>query len=69
MSCSNEALKSRIGSVVQIARTTISSLTEAYGLSDSSRNLKLNENIADARFIDEDGLKGEEDEDDMKLEE
>lgn len=71
VSCSNDALKSRISSVVQTAITTISSLAEAYGLSDSSGGSKLNQDIAEARFIDEDGFK-EEDEDDeegMKVEE
>jgi hypothetical protein len=52
---------------VQIAITTISSLTEAYGLNDASRNSMLNQDIAEARFVDEDLVK-DEDEEDMKVE-
>jgi hypothetical protein len=52
---------------VQIAITTISSLTEAYGLNDASRNPQLNRDIAGARFMDEDLMK-DEDEEDMKVE-
>lgn len=55
---------------MQIAITTISSLTESYGLNDASRSSKLNQDIAEARFVDEDLVKDEDDEgeDDMKIE-
>lgn len=55
--------------MVQIAKTTISSLAGAYGMSESSRNSKLNQDITEARFVDEDGIKEDEDsEEEMKVE-
>jgi len=69
VSCSNEPLKSRVNSVVQLAITTISSLTEAYGLNDPSRSSKLNQDIAEARFVDEDMAKEEEEDVDVDVEE
>lgn len=66
---SNEALKSRVKSVVQIALMTISSLAEIYGgAKDTLEEGGLGHDLSDARFLDdEEGMKDEADES-MKVE-
>lgn len=57
VSCLNELLKNRVQSIVQLALTTVSSLTEVYGGRDSSTTLcKLDaDGISEAKFLkDED---------------
>jgi len=53
---------------MQIAMTTISSLTEAYGLGDVSRGSKLGQDIANARFVDDDLVKDGDEDEEMKVE-
>ncbi|PVG03158.1 Metallo-hydrolase/oxidoreductase [Serendipita vermifera] len=67
--CPNEALKSRVQSVVHVAATTISSLAEAYGVVDISNGPILEKNISEARFLDdEEYVKDEAEVDEMKVE-
>ncbi|KAG8764040.1 endoribonuclease ysh1 [Serendipita sp. 397] len=69
VSCKNEALRSRVQSVVQMAATTINSLTEMYGLKDIHATRPLQTQINDARFKEEDeDLLKEEEDDEVKME-